>query len=121
SYNDVYGQTNNPWDVTRTPGGSSGGAAAALAAGFVPLELGSDIGGSLRGPAHFCGVFAHKPTHGLVPSRGHIPPGAPAFPVEVDLSVVGPMARSAGDLALALDVLAGPDEPLATAYKLALP
>jgi amidase len=121
SYNDVYGQTNNPWDVTRTPGGSSGGAAAALAAGFVPLELGSDIGGSLRVPAHFCGVFAHKPTHGLIPSRGHVPPRAPARPMEVDLAVVGPMARSAGDLALALDVLAGPDAPLATAYRLALP
>jgi amidase len=121
SYNDVYGTTNNPWDVTRTPGGSSGGAAAALAAGFVPLELGSDIGGSLRVPAHFCGVFAHKPTHGLIPSRGHVPPRAPALPMEVDLAVVGPMARSADDLALALDVLAGPDTPLATAYRLALP
>jgi len=121
SYNEIYGTTNNPWDVTRTPGGSSGGAAAALAAGFVPLELGSDIGGSLRVPAHFCGVFAHKPTHALVPSRGHAPPGAPALPVEVDLNVVGPMARSADDLALALDVLAGPDVPVSTAYRLALP
>jgi amidase len=121
SYNDIYGTTNNPWDVTRTPGGSSGGAAAALAAGFVPLELGSDIGGSLRVPAHFCGVFAHKPTHALIPSRGHVPPRAPALPVEVDLNVVGPMARSADDLALALEVLAGPDAPLATAYRLALP
>jgi amidase len=121
SYNDVYGQTNNPWDVTRSPGGSSGGAAAALAAGFVPLELGSDIGGSLRAPAHFCGVFAHKPTHGMVPFRGHTPPPAPGLPVEVDLSVVGPMARTAADLTLALDVLAGPDEPLATAYRLELP
>jgi len=121
SYNDVYGTTNNPWDVSRTPGGSSGGSAVALAAGYVPLELGSDIGGSLRAPAHFCGVFAHKPTRGLVPARGHVPPGAPALPVEPDLAVVGPMARNAGDLALALDVLAGPDEPLATAYRLALP
>jgi amidase len=121
SYNDNYGTTNNPWDVTRTPGGSSGGSAAALAAGYVPLELGSDIGGSLRAPAHFCGVFAHKPTHALVPSRGHVPPRAPARPVEPDLGVVGPMARTADDLALALDVLAGPDEPMATAYRLALP
>ena len=121
SYNDIYGTTNNPWDVARTPGGSSGGAAAALAAGFVPLELGSDIGGSLRAPAHYCGVFAHKPTHGLVPSRGHTPPGARALPMEVDLGVVGPMARSADDLMLALDILAGPDEPLATGYRLALP
>jgi len=121
SYNEVYGQTNNPWDVRRTPGGSSGGSAVSLAAGFVPLELGSDIGGSLRVPANFCGVFAHKPTHGLIPPRGHVPPGAPALPVDVDLGVVGPMARNAGDLALALDILAGPDEPLATAYRLELP
>ena len=70
SYNEVYGTTNNPWDLRRTPGGSSGGAAAALAAGFVPLELGSDIGGSLRAPAHFCGVFSHKPSLDLIPQRG---------------------------------------------------
>ncbi len=89
--------------------------------GYVSLELGSDIGGSLRAPAHYCGVYAHKPTHALVPSRGHTPPGVPAWPQEVDLAVVGPMARSAGDLALALDLLAGPDEPDAVAYRLALP
>src|SRR5262245_24731170 len=100
SYNEIYGTTNNPWDVGRTPGGSSGGSAAALAAGFVPLELGSDIGGSLRAPAHFCGVFAHKPSQALVPIRGHTPPGVPAPPVEVDLGVVGPMGRSARDLEL---------------------
>jgi amidase len=122
SYNDIYGQTNNPWDVGRTPGGSSGGAAVSLAAGFVPLELGSDIGGSLRNPAHFCGIFAHKPSQGLVPGRGHIPPGVlQAIPNEVDLLAIGPMARTAADLALALDVLAGPDGPQATAYRLALP
>ena len=123
SYNAVYGMTNNPWDQGRTPGGSSGGAAVALAAGYVPLELGSDIGGSLRVPAHFCGVFAHKPTHDLVPVRGMAPPGAPPLSLApyVDLAVVGPMARSAGDLALALDVLAGPDEADATAYTVALP
>jgi amidase len=121
SYNGIYGQTNNPWDVARSPGGSSGGSAASLAAGFVPLELGSDIGGSLRAPAHFCGVFAHKPTYALIPPRGHTPPGAPALPVQVDLAVVGPMARSAADLSLALDILAGPDEPLSVAYRLELP
>jgi amidase len=121
SYNDIYGTTNNPWDVGRTPGGSSGGAAASLAAGFVSLELGSDIGGSLRNPAHYCGVFAHKPSHGLLPVRGHIPPGIQAIPYEVDLNVIGPMARTAADLALALDILAGPDGPQATAYRLALP
>jgi Asp-tRNA(Asn)/Glu-tRNA(Gln) amidotransferase A subunit family amidase len=70
SYNDIYGTTNNPWDLGRTPGGSSGGSAAALAAGFGPLSLGSDLGGSIRGPAHFCGIFAHKPSLGLVPDRG---------------------------------------------------
>jgi amidase len=123
SYNAIYGVTNNPWDLGRTPGGSSGGAAAALAAGYVSLELGSDLAGSLRIPAHCCGVFAHKPTHGLVPLRGFAPPGTPSFSVstEVDLAVVGPMARSAGDLALALDVVAGPDDDEAAAYKLALP
>lgn len=122
SYNEIYGQTNNPWDVGRTPGGSSGGAAVSLAAGFVPLELGSDIGGSLRNPAHYCGVFAHKPSHGLLPVRGHIPPGVQAaIPIDVDLLAIGPMARTAADLALALDILAGPDGPQATAYRLVLP
>src|SRR5262249_28297566 len=74
TYNDIYGTTNNPWDLSRTPGGSSGGSAAALAAGFGPLSFGSDIGGSLRVPAHYCGIYAHKPTLGLVPDRGHSPP-----------------------------------------------
>jgi amidase len=119
SANPVYGRTVHPADAARTPGGSSGGAAAALAAGLVPLELGSDIGGSIRVPAHFCGVFGHKPTHGLLPRRGHEFPGVPSAP-DV-LSVVGPLARSAEDLALALDVLAGPDEDEAVAYRLALP
>jgi amidase len=122
SYNEVYGTTNNPWDLGLTPGGSSGGAAAALAAGFVPLELGSDIGGSLRVPAHFCGVFAHKPSLDLVPQRGAGPPQTPPIPVRGDLAVIGPMARSAADLALELDVLAGPDElSEGIGYKLALP
>ena len=122
SYNDIHGATNNPWDRTRTPGGSSGGSSAALAAGFGPLSLGSDIGGSLRVPAHFCGVCAHKPTHGLVPSRGHVPPGVPAWPGGVDLAVIGPMARSVDDLALALDLIAGPDEAgEGRAYRLSLP
>jgi amidase len=98
SYNDIYGTTNNPWDLTRTPGGSSGGSAAALAAGYGALSLGSDIGGSLRAPASFCGVYAHKPTFGLLPSRGHTPPSAPALPIDRDLTVIGPMARSPGDL-----------------------
>jgi amidase len=122
SFNEVYGTTNNPWDLSRTPGGSSGGSAAALAAGFVPLELGSDIGGSLRAPAHFCGVFSHKPTLDLVPQRGSGPPQAPVVPVRGDLAVCGPMARSAADLALELAVLAGPDElSEGIGYKLSLP
>ena len=120
SYNAIYGVTRNPWDLERTPGGSSGGAAAALAAGFAPLELGSDIGGSLRVPAHFCGVMGFKPTLGLVPTRGHAPPGAMPLPRSDDLVVVGPMARSAGDLALLLDVVAGPDElTTGVGYRLA--
>jgi amidase len=119
TYNAIYGVTNNPWDLGRTPGGSSGGAAAALAAGYVSLEFGSDLAGSLRVPAHYCGVFAHKPTHGLVPSRGVAPPGTPSLSVAVpvDLVVVGPMARTAGDLERALDVVAGPDEAEAAGYK----
>ncbi|WP_405137435.1 amidase [Nocardia sp. NBC_01388] len=122
SYNEIYGTTNNPWDLGRTPGGSSGGSAAALAAGFGALSIGSDIGGSLRTPAHFCGVYAHKPTYGLVPTRGHVPPPAPALPSDRDLSVVGPMARTARDLALLLDVMAGPDPlTLGVGYDLALP
>ncbi len=119
SDNAIYGRTNNPLDLTRTSGGSSGGSAAALAAGFVPLEFGSDIGGSIRVPAAFCGVFGHKPSHDLVPPRGHQPGGLPAMPLP--LNVVGPMARSAADLALALEVTAGPDSDLATGYRLALP
>lgn len=105
SYNALYGTTNNPWDLERTPGGSSGGAAAALAAGVTALEIGSDIGGSLRVPAGFCGVYSHKPSWGLVSQQGHVPP-APGSRVQRDLNVVGPMARSARDLRLLLSVIA---------------
>lgn len=122
TYNGIYGTTNNPWDITRTPGGSSGGSAAALAAGFVPLELGSDMGGSLRIPAHCCGVYAHRPSQELLPMRGSGPPGSPARPDRVDFAVPGPMARSAADLALALEIMAGPDELTdGKGYRLALP
>jgi len=121
SYNDIYGTTNNPWDITRTPGGSSGGSAAALAAGFVALEIGSDIAGSIRVPAHYCGVFGHKPSLGIVPFRGHTPPGVEVLPGPIDLAVGGPLARSARDLELALGLLAGPDDPEARAYGLSLP
>ncbi|MBR1220799.1 amidase [Bradyrhizobium sp. U87765 SZCCT0131] len=121
SYNDIYGTTNNPWDTSRSPGGSSGGSSAALAAGYVSLALGSDIGGSLRIPAHFCGVFAHKPSSTLLPRRGHTPPGVPPLSSFIDLAVVGPMTRNAADLSLATALLAGPDEAEAVAYKLTLP
>ena len=118
SYNDIYGTTNNPWDVTRVPGGSSGGSAAALAAGFTALESGSDIGGSIRNPAHFCGVYGHKPTWNIVPPQGHALPGMLAPP---DIAVMGPLARSAEDLALALDLIAGAGPLNARGWKLDLP
>ncbi len=106
SYNAIYGVTGNPWDVTRTPGGSSGGSAAALAAGLTALEMGSDIGGSIRNPAHYCGVFGHKPSWNLLPSTGHNPGDAHT---PVDIAVMGPLARSADDLELALRLTAAPD------------
>ncbi|MEU1960770.1 amidase [Nocardia sp. NPDC019304] len=122
SFNEIYGTTNNPWDHGRTSGGSSGGSAAALVSGFGALSIGSDLAGSLRTPAHFCGVYAHKPTLGLAAPRGMVPPSAPALPVDLDMAVVGPMARTARDLTLLLDVMAGPD-PLTrgVAFDLALP
>ncbi|MDE1951009.1 MAG: amidase, partial [Burkholderiales bacterium] len=120
SVNPVFGCANNPWDLARTPGGSSGGAAAALAAGFTALELGSDIGGSIRIPSHFCGVYGHKASHGIVPHRGHIP-GPPGSLQEVDIAVFGPMARSAEDLALGLGVLSGPSPERSPAWRLELP
>jgi amidase len=122
SYNDIYGTTNNPFDLSRTPGGSSGGSSAAVAAGYGALSLGSDIGGSLRVPAFHCGIYAHKPTFDLVAMRGHTPPPMPPLPSNRDLSVIGPMARGAADLSLLLDAIAGPD-PLEAGkgYKLALP
>lgn len=110
SFNEIYGTTNNPWDLTRTPGGSSGGSAAALAAGLSYLSVGSDIGGSLRVPASFCGIYSHKPTLDLVSLRGLDPGGAPGLPgFSTGLAVAGPMARSAPDLMAALKVLGGPD------------
>lgn len=121
TYNELFGTTCNPWAPDRTPGGSSGGSAAALAAGLTALELGSDIGGSIRAPAHCCGVFGHKPSHGLVPLRGHIPPGPPDNLREYDMAVLGPLARSARDLDLALSVLAGPGRADAVAWRLRLP
>lgn len=118
SFNPVYGTTNNPWDLERGPGGSSGGSAAALAAGLTALESGSDIGASIRNPAHYCGVFGHKPTYGVVSMRGHATPGVLS---PSDISVVGPLARSADDLETALDAMAGPDGPDAACWQLRLP
>lgn len=120
SYNELFPTTRNPWNFERTPGGSSGGAAAAVAAGFSALELGSDIGGSIRVPSHWSGVFGHKPSYGIIPQRGHIPfpPGSCAEP---DLNVHGPIARSVEDLELALGVLAGANELEATGWRLELP
>ena len=120
SYNGLFGTTNNPWDLTRTPGGSSGGAAAAVASGMTAFELGSDIGGSIRTPAHFCGIYGHKPSYGLIGLRGHVP-GPPGTLGAADLSVAGPLARSADDLALLLNILAGPDRLESVAWRLALP
>ena len=120
SENVVFGTTGNPWALDRSPGGSSGGSAAALAAGQTALELGSDIGGSVRNPAHYCGIHGHKPSFGIIPTRGHVPP-PPGTLSPVDLAVVGPLGRAAEDLDLALGVLAGPDEGDAAAWRLELP
>lgn len=117
SFNAIYGVTRNPWNLDYSPGGSSGGSAASLAAGYVPLEIGSDIGGSVRVPAHFCGVFGHKATYGLIPVRGQ---GLPGTTRASDLSVSGPMALTAADLDLALGILAGPEREMADGYRLAL-
>jgi amidase len=119
TYNDVYGRTNNPWDLSRTAGGSSGGAAAAVAAGLAPLELGSDIGGSIRNPSHYNGVYGHKPSWGIVPVRGHIP-GPPGSLVQPDVGVAGPIARSIADLRTALAIMAGPLPQEAAGWRLEL-
>jgi amidase len=118
SYNAIHGTTRNPWKLTHSPGGSSGGSAAALATGLTPLELGSDAGGSIRIPAAFCGVFGHKPTPDLVPGDGN---GRPGSLLGNDLVTSGPLARSVKDLSLALDVLAGPAGERAKAWRLQLP
>lgn len=116
--NPIYGRTDNPAAPGHTPGGSSSGAAAALAAGFSALDIGSDLGGSIRGPAHFCGVYGHNSSAGLLPLRGHVLAGRKA---RLDMSAPGPMANSARDLGLGLSIMAGPDLDEATGYQLALP
>ena len=120
TFNDIFGVTNNPWALDRTVGGSSGGAAAAVASGFTSFELGTDIGGSVRIPAHCCGVFSLKPSYGVVPQRGyldHVGGGT----TDADINVFGPITRSADDLDLLLDVLAGPEPERALAWRLELP
>jgi amidase len=108
--NPVFGRTSNPWDLGRVPGGSSGGEAAAIASGCSPAGVGSDLGGSIRVPAHFCGITGLKPTPGRIPGSGHFPPGIGPFALGASL---GPMARRVEDLALMLKVLAGfePTDP----------
>lgn len=120
SFNEVYGTTNNPWNKERTSGGSSGGAAAALASGLTPLEIGSDIGGSIRTPSHFNGVFGHKSSYELITTRGHLPPGDTVLS-EPDLSCAGPLATCVDDLEQALALLAGPAPDIATHSPPALP
>ena len=120
SYNAVYGVTHNPWHPDRSAGGSSGGSAVAVATAMTPLEIGSDIGGSIRCPAHFCGVWGHKPSYGVVSLRGHIPP-APQSSRPMEMAVGGPIARDARDLELGLDVVAGPEAVDRKGKRWALP
>ena len=116
--NALYGVTNNPWDTTRTPGGSTGGAAAALSAGMTFLDYGSDLVGSIRIPASFCGVYGLKPSVGIVPLTGFQPPGPPPPPSDMMyMSAVGPLGRSARDLRTALSVTGGPENQTAKAYS----
>lgn len=120
TYNDVFGVTSNPWDLARIPGGSSGGAAAAVAAGFTSFEIGTDIGGSVRVPSHCCGVYGLKPSYGVISQRGyldHVGGGT----TDADINVFGPIARGADDLELLLGVLAGPDADRALGWSLELP
>jgi amidase len=120
STNAIYGRTKNPWDLGCTPGGSSGGSAAAIAAGLSALEVGSDIGGSIRVPAAFCGVYGHRPSETLLPRSGQFP--WPPMPnAGLVMGVPGPMARSAEDLELALAVLAGPEAGEDVAWRVELP
>jgi amidase len=120
TFNELFGTTNNPWDTSRSPGGSSGGAASAVACGFTSFELGTDIGGSIRNPSHYCGVFGHKPSFGVVSQRGYLDHETGGT-TDADINVFGPIARSADDLDLLLDVIAGPDAEQAPAWTLSLP
>jgi len=122
SFNEIYGVSNNPWDLARTPGGSSGGSAASLAAGLAFFSIGSDIGGSIRTPASFCGIYGHKPTLDIVSMAGHLPGGSETNPgFSTLLAVAGPLARSAEDLEAGLRILAGPEPPDSRAFHWTLP
>ena len=120
TFNEMFGTTNNPWDLTRVPGGSSGGAAAAVACGMTSFEIGTDIGGSVRVPSAFCGVYGHKPSYGVIPTLGYLdePNGGVT---ESDVNVFGPIARSANDLELLFGLLAGPTPDRAVGWRLELP
>jgi amidase len=120
SNNPLFGRSNNPWDLTRTPGGSTGGGAAAIAAGLTPLGFGADLAGSIRVPAVFCGIYGHRPSQTAVPYRGHFP-GSNAPKTMPGMVAQGPLARSAEDLELALDVIAGPDVDEDVAWRLEVP
>jgi amidase len=120
TFNELFGTTNNPWSPDRIPGGSSGGAAAAVACGFTAFELGTDIGGSVRIPAHCCGVFGLKPSYGVISQRGYLDHVGGGL-TDADINVFGPLARGADDLDLLLSVLAGPDAERALAWRLELP
>lgn len=120
THNDMFGTTNNPWDVERTPGGSSGGPAAAVAMGFTGFEIGTDIGGSIRVPSSFCGVYGHKPSFGIIPTYGYLDNPTSHRNV-ADINVFGPIARSVDDLELLLGLLAGPNPDDAAAWRLDLP
>ena len=120
SWNPILGRTNNPWNLDRTPGGSTGGGAAAVAVGLTPLEFGSDIGGSIRIPAAFCGVYGHRPNEITVPRSGHFP-GRPFPNPAVVMGVLSPLARTAEDLALAFDVVAGPEIGEDAAWRIEVP
>jgi amidase len=116
--NEIYGTTSNPWDLSRSPGGSSGGSAAAVAAGLTGFDIGVDFGGGVRNVAHYCGIYGHKPTYGITNWIGHVMSGIGTKP---DLCAIGPVARSAEDLELALSLIAGPDPIEASAWTLQLP
>lgn len=120
TYNELFGVTSNPWDLSRTPGGSSGGPAAAVATGLTSFETGTDIGGSIRIPSSFCGICGHKPSYGIVSQRGYLDRVGGGM-IDADINVFGPLARSVDDLELLLGVLAGPNEEDAIAWRLELP